>query len=100
MLLSELLYRLNDPNAPVKALVVLDQLETIADSADHIWFEQFLSQWAENGKESRVLVTTRSAFLSQGTILLEGMNVEEGLTSLTAEVGSKLDTGNLRCSGG
>lgn len=85
MLLSELLYRLNDPNAPVKALVVLDQLETIADSADHIWFEQFLSQWAENGKESRVLVTTRSAFLSQGTILLEGMNVEEGLTFLARE---------------
>ena len=85
MLLSELLYRLNDPNPPVKTLVVLDQLEMTADSADHSWFEQFLSQWAEEGKESRVLVTTRSAFLAQDSIALTGMDVDEGSAFLTQE---------------
>ena len=85
MLLSELLYRLNDPNPPVKTLVVLDQLEMTADSADHAWFEQFLSQWAEEGKESRVLVTTRSAFLAQDSIALTGMDVDEGSAFLTQE---------------
>jgi hypothetical protein len=45
-LLKELLYRLNDPNMPVKTLVVLDNLESIADQSDRQWFEEFLRQWA------------------------------------------------------
>jgi hypothetical protein len=84
-LLSELMIRLNDPNTPVKTLVILDQLESLADSSDRPWFEQFLSQWAEHGKESRVLVTTRSQFLSQGPIALTGMDVGEGSEFFTRE---------------
>ena len=84
-LLRELIDRLDDDNKPVKTLVVLDQLETIADSSDRLWFEQFLSQWAEHGKESRVLVTTRSQILPQASIALMGMDVGEGSAFLTRE---------------
>jgi tetratricopeptide (TPR) repeat protein len=84
-LLCELMIRLNDPNTPVKTLVILDQLEALADSSDRPWFEQFLSQWAEHGKESRVLVTTRSQILSQDSIALTGMDVGEGSEFLTRE---------------
>ena len=84
-LLRELIYRLDDHNKPVKTLVVLDNLETIADTIDRHWFEQFLSQWAEDGKESRVLVTTRSAFLRQDSIALTGMDEGEGSAFLTRE---------------
>jgi tetratricopeptide (TPR) repeat protein len=84
-LLCELMIRLNDPNTPVKTLVILDQLESLADSSDRPWFEQFLLQWAEHGKESRVLVTTRSQILSQDSIALTGMDVGEGSEFLTRE---------------
>jgi tetratricopeptide (TPR) repeat protein len=82
ILLQELLYRLNDPNIPVKTLVILDQLESLADSSDRPWFEQFLLQWAEQGKESRILVTTRSQVLSQEPIALVGFDQAEGSTFL------------------
>ncbi len=84
-LLRELIYRLNEPNTPVKTLVVLDQLETIVEADDRQWFERFLMQWAENGQESRVLVTTRSPFLSQEPIVLGGLNQDEGATFLGRE---------------
>ncbi len=76
-LLRELVYRLNDPNAPVKTLVVLDQLEAILDAADWQWFEAFLKIWAEQGQGSRILVTTRSGVLSQDPIALGGLDTAE-----------------------
>jgi tetratricopeptide (TPR) repeat protein len=85
MLLSELMIRLNDANTPVKTLVVLDQLESIADSSDRDWFERFLGWWSENGRESRVLVTTRVPFLRESSIALLGMNEAEGSEFLTRE---------------
>ncbi len=78
MCLRELLFRLTDRNAPMKILLVLDQLESIAGSSDWQWFEQFLAQWAVDGQLSRVLVTTRSGILSQDPIALGGMNIPEG----------------------
>jgi hypothetical protein len=77
-LLQDLLVRLRDANVPVKTLVVMDQLEAIAQANDWQWFEQFLTKWAADGKVSRVLVTTRSAIPSQNSIDLGGMNVAEG----------------------
>ncbi len=77
-LLRELVYRLNDPNMTVKTLVVLDQVEAIAQSSDWPWFQQFLEQWAEQGQGSRVLVTTLSCILAQDPIALGGMNIAEG----------------------
>jgi tetratricopeptide (TPR) repeat protein len=76
---------LNDPNTPVKTLVVLDNLESIADQSDRQWFEQFLRQWAADGKGSRVLVTTRSQVLSQEPIALVGFDRVEGATFLERE---------------
>ncbi|NJN31299.1 MAG: hypothetical protein HC824_13390, partial [Synechococcales cyanobacterium RM1_1_8] len=64
-LLRELCYRLNDPNRPVRTLVVLDQLETMVEGEDGGWFERFLGEWAAAGRLSRVLVTTRVAVVSQ-----------------------------------
>jgi tetratricopeptide (TPR) repeat protein len=77
-LLRELVYRLNDPNAPVKTLVVMDQLEAIVEASDWQFFQQFLEKWSIDGKSSRVLVTTRSCILSQDSIDLGGMNTTEG----------------------
>jgi tetratricopeptide (TPR) repeat protein len=77
-LLQDLLVRLRDANVPVKTLVVMDQLEAIADASDWQWFEHFLTQWAIDGKSSRVLVTTRSPILSQDPIALGGMDIAEG----------------------
>jgi tetratricopeptide (TPR) repeat protein len=77
-LLQDLLVRLRDANVPVKTLVVMDQLETIHKADDWQWFKEFLEKWSAEGKVSRVLVTTRSAILSQNSIDLGGMNVAEG----------------------
>ncbi|NJM58767.1 MAG: hypothetical protein HC857_17015, partial [Synechococcales cyanobacterium RU_4_20] len=73
-LLDELLYRLKDPNASVKALVVLDQVEAVSHASDWPWFEKFLQDWAEEGQRSRVLVTTRRSVLPQEPIALGGLN--------------------------
>jgi tetratricopeptide (TPR) repeat protein len=77
-LLQDLLVRLRDANVPVKTLVVMDQLEAIAQTDDWQWFKEFLEKWAADGKVSRVLVTTRSRILTQEPIDLGGMNVAEG----------------------
>ncbi len=76
-LLQDLLVRLRDVNVPVKTLVVLDQVEAIAQSSDWPWFQQFLEQWMEQGQGSRILVTTRSRILSQEPIALGGLNPAE-----------------------
>lgn len=36
-LVRELLYRLNDPNVPVRTLVVMDQLEAVVEAKDWQW---------------------------------------------------------------
>jgi tetratricopeptide (TPR) repeat protein len=74
-LLDELVYRLNISG---KTLVVMDQLEAIAQADDWQWFERFLTKWAADGKVSRVLVTTQSRILTQDPIALGGLNVAEG----------------------
>ncbi len=78
MCLDELLFRLSDRNAPIKILLVMDQVEAIAEADDWQWFQQFLEKWAAEGKGSRVLVTTRSQVLSQAPIALGGMDQAEG----------------------
>jgi tetratricopeptide (TPR) repeat protein len=84
-LLRELLYRLNDPNTPVKTLVVMDQLEAIHKADDWQCFKEFLEKWSVEGKVSRILVTTRSRILAQDPIDLGGMNVAEGTVFFEGE---------------
>lgn len=71
--------RLNDPNGSVKMLVVMDQVENAIGRSDWQWYESFLSQWAEDGRRSAVLVTSRSSILSTSTIALTGLNEAEGI---------------------
>jgi tetratricopeptide (TPR) repeat protein len=82
-LLRELLYRLRALKQPL--LLVLDQLEQIADAPDRPWFEQFLTGWAQDGKGSRVLMTTRSPLLAQEPIVLKGLTEAEGTEFLQRE---------------
>jgi tetratricopeptide (TPR) repeat protein len=77
-LLRDLLVRLRDVNVPVKTLVVMDNLESIATAEDWPWFERFLMGWRDEGRESRVLVTTRSRTLETRPIDLRGLSIAEG----------------------
>jgi hypothetical protein len=91
-LLRELLYRLRALKQPL--LLVLDQLEQIADAPDRPWFEQFLTGWVQDGKGSRLLVTTRSQLLAQEPIVLQGLTEAEGTEFLRRE-GIAGDSGAL-----
>ena len=85
LLLRELVLRLNDPNGSVKMLVVMDQVENAIGQSDWQWYESFLSQWAEDGRRSAVLVTSRSPILSTSPIALAGLNEAEGIAFFDRE---------------
>ena len=91
LLLRELVLRLDDANGPVKMLVVMDQLESAIGLADWNWYESFLRQWAEYGRRSAVLVTSRSSVLlsesreSIASIALGGLSDSEGLAFFDRE---------------
>ena len=85
LLLRELIYRLNDQNRPVKTLVVMDNLESLRETADWGWFERFLQQWTEKGRNSRVLLTTRPQALTVDPLVLGGLSQEEGVVFLQRE---------------
>ncbi len=85
LLLRELVLRLNDPNGSVKMLVVMDQVENAIGQSDWQWYKSFLSQWAEDGRRSAVLVTSRSPVLSTVPISLTGLNDAEGIAFFDRE---------------
>jgi tetratricopeptide (TPR) repeat protein len=84
-LLRELVLRLNDPNIPVKMLVVMDQFENAIGQPDGQWYESFVTQWSEVGQQSAVLVTSRSSVLSTSIIALTGFNEAEGIAFFDRE---------------
>ena len=84
LLLRELVLRLNDPNGSVK-MVVMDQVENAIGQSDWQWYESFLSQWAEEGRRSAVLVTSRSSVLSTSPIALAGLTEAEGIAFFDRE---------------
>jgi len=85
LLLRELTYRLNDQNRPVKTLVVMDNLESLRQTSDWPWFEQFLQTWTKQGQLSRVLVTTRPDSVTAAPLEVGGFSVTEGITFLQRE---------------
>ncbi|MBD2108529.1 tetratricopeptide repeat protein [Nodosilinea sp. FACHB-13] len=85
LLLRELTYRLNDQNRPVKTLVVMDNVESLRQSTDWPWFEQFLQTWARQGQCSRLLVTTRPASITSMSFELSGLSLTEGTAFLQRE---------------
>ncbi|MGB6017744.1 MAG: tetratricopeptide repeat protein, partial [Nodosilinea sp.] len=85
LLLRELTYRLNDQNRPVKTLVVMDNLESLRQTTDWHWFEQFLQTWAAQGQRSRMLVTTRPDGVTAAPLELGGLSLAEGTTFLQRE---------------
>jgi hypothetical protein len=85
LLLRELVLRLNDPNIPVKMLVVMDQFENAIGQPDGQWYESFVTQWSEVGQQSAVLVTSRSSVLSTSPIALAGFNEAEGIAFFDRE---------------
>jgi tetratricopeptide (TPR) repeat protein len=85
LLLRELTYRLNDQNRPVKTLVVMDNLESLRQTSDWPWFEQFLQTWVNQGQLSRVLVTARPNSVTATPLEIGGFSVTEGTTFLQQE---------------
>jgi tetratricopeptide (TPR) repeat protein len=81
-LLKELVLRLQDPNAPVRMLVVLDQLESAIATPDWDWYRQFLQAWQERGRCSVVLVTSREPVIAPGQLALGGLSAAEGVEFL------------------
>jgi tetratricopeptide (TPR) repeat protein len=77
-LLREIVRRLNE----TRTLLVMDQVETLKSTADWGWFEQFLLTWVEQGRLSRVLVTTKSRSVTREPLALGGMTVAEGTALL------------------
>lgn len=75
-LMAQLVYRLKSK----RCLVVMDQLEAIAEAKDRETFETFLAQWQHYGQNSMVLVTTRQRFLPQAELCLQlpGFTATEG----------------------
>ncbi|PZO35465.1 MAG: hypothetical protein DCF17_18625 [Shackletoniella antarctica] len=85
LLLRELTYRLNDQNRPVKTLVVMDNVESLRQTNDWPWFEQFLQAWATQGQGSRILVTTRPDGVTVAPLKLGGLSLAEGTAFLQQE---------------
>ena len=61
-LIGELIYRLCDRD---RVLLVLDQLEAIADSPDRDTFTDFLSRWQQQGRRSTLLAIARHSLLPE-----------------------------------
>ncbi|MEL7349934.1 MAG: tetratricopeptide repeat protein [Cyanobacteria bacterium J06560_5] len=83
-LINQTIYRLNQR----RYLVVMDQLEAIADEAARLTFEAFLAQWQQRGKKSTLLITTRQQFLQAdgreyACLTVPGFNEDEGAQFLT-----------------
>ncbi len=51
-----------------RCLVIMDQLEAIAETEDRSFFEEFLTKWQRQGQHSTVLVTTRQSFFESKKI--------------------------------
>ena len=85
VLLRELVYQLADPNRPVKTLVVMDNLESLHQTHDWLWFERFLNAWTAQGRLSRVVVTTRPAAVMEAPLPLGGLLLDEGAAFLQRE---------------
>ncbi|PZO55520.1 MAG: hypothetical protein DCF15_10345, partial [Phormidesmis priestleyi] len=67
-----------------RRLLVMDQLEFIAQTAERPFFETFLERWERRGRNSTVLVTTRQQFLAQNDLCLQlpGFTPDEGASFL------------------
>ena len=61
-------------------LLVIDQMEAIAQTAEKPFFERFLAEWQKKQRISTVLVTTRQRFLPQDELCLRlsGFTPDEG----------------------
>ena len=78
LLLRELTYRLNDQNRPVKTLVVMDNLESLRQTSDWPWFEQFLQTWTKQGQaQPGYCVTTRPDSVTAAPLEVGGFSVTE-----------------------
>ncbi len=79
-LISQLVYRL----ARRRCLLVMDQLEAVAEAADREAFEAFFARWQQQGQNSTVLMTTRQRFLSSECLGLHlpGFTPAEGAAFL------------------
>lgn len=96
-LMAQLVYRLKSK----RCLVVMDQLEAIAEAKDRETFKTFLAQWQHHGQNSTVLVTTRQRFLPQAELCLQlpGFTATEGAVFLQKkEVSTALADGLPRLS--
>ncbi|MFK8183031.1 MAG: tetratricopeptide repeat protein [Phormidesmis sp.] len=89
-----------------RCLVVLDQIEKVAEAASWKWFETFFAEWCRKGRSSTVLVTTRRRLLSDGAfhLPLSGFEPLEGSAFLRklgviAESESDLQGLSVLCSG-
>ena len=65
-------------------LLVIDQLEFIAQTQQRPFFDDFLTEWQLKQRNSTVLVTTRQRFLPQADLCLQlpGFTPDEGATFL------------------
>ena len=65
-------------------LLVVDQLEFVAQTQQERFFNNFLAEWQQKRRNSTVLVTTRQRFLPQADFCLQlpGFTPEEGATFL------------------
>ena len=92
-LLSELIYRLSEPNNPRKVLIVMDNMESLRQTDDWTLFQKFLTDFEAEGLFSRVLVTTKLEAVTESPILLEGLTVKEGIAFLQRQrlIGNQLD---------
>ena len=85
LLLRELVLRLNDPNAAVRMLVVMDQLENAIGQSDGQSYQSFVTEWSKSGRGSAVLVTSRSPVLFSEPIALTGLSEAEGIAFFERE---------------
>ncbi|MGB3297875.1 MAG: tetratricopeptide repeat protein, partial [Phormidesmis sp.] len=78
-------------------LLVLDQLEFIAQTQQRPFFDNFLTQWQHKQRGSTVLVTTRQRFLPQAELCLQlpGFTPDEGAAFLQKKAVSTALTDGL-----
>ena len=82
-------------------LLVIDQLEFIAQTLQRPFFDDFLAEWQLKQRNSTVLVTTRQRFLPQADLCLQlpGFTPDEGATFLQQKaVSTALSNGLPRLS--
>ncbi|MDA0267813.1 MAG: tetratricopeptide repeat protein, partial [Cyanobacteria bacterium] len=80
---QQLVYRLTQK----RCLVVIDQMEAIAQKSDWPSFQRFLAQWQAKGRQSSVLLTTRQPVLTDDRYRLDlaGFTPDEGAAYLSQQ---------------